>query len=66
MGTIVSRDKWRDAIKFLMGQGCNPTLTNKDQRVLKGLCRGPFTNGMSQQEAQATLIGLGWKQEGSS
>lgn len=57
----VSEDKWRDAIKFLMGQGTNPSLTSKDQKKLREFMRGPFAKGMTEREAIVMLRnGMGW------
>jgi hypothetical protein len=58
--TTVSQDKWRDAVKFLMNLGTGPNLSAKDQRFLRGLYRGPFTNGMSELDALRVLGNAGW------
>jgi hypothetical protein len=57
----VSDDKWRDGVKYLMGLGCNPTLTRADQLKLSAQMRGPFKNGFSMQGARRVLRALGWK-----
>jgi hypothetical protein len=57
----VSYDKWRDAVKFLMGQGVNPSLSSKDQRVLREQLRGPFSQGMTEEQARSVLTALGWQ-----
>jgi hypothetical protein len=60
----VSQDKWRDAVKFLMNLGCNPTLSANDQRKLRACLRGPFANGMTNEQAHRTLReAIGWEQE---
>jgi hypothetical protein len=56
----MSEDKWRDAVKFLMGQGVNPTLTKSDQRRLGEMLRGPFANGVSAEQASVFLQKIGW------
>lgn len=58
--TIVSQDKWRDAVKFLMNLGTGPNLSARDQKFLRGLCRGPFANGMNELEALRVLGNAGW------
>jgi hypothetical protein len=57
---LVSVDKWRDGVKFLMGLGANPTLTTKDQRMFRDMLRGPFVKGMTEREAQSVLAVIGW------
>jgi hypothetical protein len=53
----------RAAIKFLMGLGCNPELTARDQRELRKLLRGPFAKGFATtQEARQALNNSGWQQ----
>jgi hypothetical protein len=46
-----SGEKRRDAVKFLMGLGTNPSLTPADQRYLSEMLRGPFANGMTEKIA---------------
>lgn len=48
---MMDRDKRRDTIKFLTGNGVGPSLSEEDQKRLKKLLRGPFENGMSLAEA---------------
>lgn len=61
---IVSDDKWRDAVKFLVGMGTNPTLTAADQKTLQEGLRGPFKNGMTVTDAQRFLrVGMRWARE---
>jgi hypothetical protein len=58
---LVNDDRWRDALKFLMGLGVNPSLSTTDQKKLSEVLRGPFANGMSQAEATRFLReNLGW------
>jgi hypothetical protein len=57
----VSDDKWRDAIKFLMGLGTNHTLTAQDQKKLAGYMRGLFADGMTEPEARRLLAAIGWQ-----
>lgn len=58
---IVSREKWRDAIKYLMGANPCLSLTLKDKRELYKLLRGPFLpKGFSEQQAQKILHLEGW------
>jgi hypothetical protein len=44
-------DRRRDAVKFLMGLGCNPSLTARDQRILRQYIRA----GMTSAEARDVL-----------
>ena len=59
----VSPDKFRDAVKFLMRLGTNPTLTNRDQKQLHQFFRGPFKKkGFTEAQAVALLRqDLGWE-----
>ena len=62
---IVDEDKWRDAVKFLMGLGCNPSLSPKDQRKLRSYMRGPFALGMSAEDAESIIYdSMGWRKRG--
>jgi hypothetical protein len=63
---IVSRDKWCDAVNFLMGVGTFPTLSAKDQRFLMSMLRGPFAKGMTNEQAQRVLLASGWDTEPTS
>lgn len=61
---FVSEDKWRDSVKLLMGVGVGPTLTKAEQRRLTESLRGPFANGMTEQQANRVLREqLGWEHE---
>ena len=54
---MVTLDQWRDAVKFLMGLGCNPTLTPAVQKQLEHRMNG---QAMSHGEAVALLRELRW------
>ena len=56
----VSEDKYRGAIKLLMGLGCDGSLSRGDQRFLESFLRGPFVKGMSTQQAEQVLQNAGW------
>jgi hypothetical protein len=61
---IVSEDKFRDAVKFLMGLGTGPSLTPREVRTLNQALRGPFANGMSAEDASSWLVKtLGWEKQ---
>jgi hypothetical protein len=62
----VNRDRIRDAVKFLMGLGTNPTLSGSDQRKLRACLRGPFANGMTAEQAHSVLREMGWETPGTS
>jgi len=52
-----SINKWRDAIKFLVGLGCNSDLSKKDQTFLTNLSQGfPLTL----EQARSVLKDAGW------
>jgi hypothetical protein len=55
------RDRIRDAVKFLMGLGTNPTLSAQDQRKLREFMRGPFAEGLSEEHAHRVLREIGWE-----
>lgn len=61
---IVSHDKWRDGVKYLMGYGTNHTLTAADQKLLLRCARKhgvTFAKGLSQEQAVAVLTNeIGW------
>jgi len=59
--TIVSDDKWRDAVKFLLGHGTGPSLTAQDQRKLSACMRGSFADGFSEKAACLVLTIIGWQ-----
>lgn len=65
MTYTVNIDTWRAAIKYLCGEGTNPELTAAMQRDLAKFLRGPFANGMTENQAAAVLINAGWKRDGT-
>jgi hypothetical protein len=56
---VVDNDKWRDAVRFLMGFGTNPSLTQIEQRKLREQMR----DGMSENDAVMTLHSMGWEKK---
>lgn len=65
MTYTVNIDTWRAAIKYLCGLGTNPELSAEMQQDLAKFLRGPFINGMTENQAAAVLINAGWKREGT-
>jgi hypothetical protein len=58
----VSIDRWRAAVKFLMGLGTNPELTTQDQKDLRKFLPGRYADGMTAIEAEKTLRDwMGWE-----
>lgn len=43
MNMVVSHDRWRAGVKFLLGLGTNPALTADDQRRLQPYVREDMT-----------------------
>jgi hypothetical protein len=62
--TIVTADRWRDAMKFLQGQRVDERLSKADRKLLSGYLRGPFANGMRLAEAHRLLTSIGWRATG--
>jgi hypothetical protein len=63
---VVSEDKWRDAVKFLMGLGTGPSLSAGEQEALSGLLRLRKTgDGFSAANASRLLFDLGWVRKGT-
>lgn len=61
---FVSKAKWNDAIILLKGWGVGPNLSNSDQRRLRESLRGPFADGMTEQQAIRVLReSLGWEKD---
>ena len=63
--TIVSEDKWRDAVAFLTsgGRAAGPTLSSSEIRKFRETFRGPFYHGMPNDGDAARLLmrGFGWR-----
>jgi hypothetical protein len=58
----VSSAQWADAIKILMGQDVKTkALAFTDQKTLRAHLRGPFKNGMTQEQAVKVIDTLGWR-----
>jgi hypothetical protein len=57
----IYRERVRDAVKFLMGLGTNPSLTAQDQQRLREFMRGPFAEGLSEEHAHRVLREIGWE-----
>lgn len=57
MAIQVGGSRFRAAVKYLMGLGTNPELTENDQRILNGMLRGPLTEN----EAIHALHKMGWE-----
>jgi hypothetical protein len=54
---VVSKDKWRDAVKYLVGLGTGPSLSHGDQRFLTALRNGRH---IMPEAADHMLVKAGW------
>lgn len=65
--TIVTPDRWRAGVKFLMGLGAGPALTAEDLRGLRKELRfytqHTGNSGMDEFMASVTLNIFGWNTE---
>ncbi len=64
---LVDATKWRDAVKFLMGLGTNPSLTGPDMKFLRKIMSDmKLTESLTEVAAAKILESVGWVKASAS